>query len=194
MSTESVNTKIVALIVILFVAFGTFKIYERVRTEVDNTNIVSTFDMYAGTETVGNLQKYSLFAKTGSSGEDSEISVLSLRLVDPAGNKLLDADGNTLDELGLAEEFTDTSEWKISVNKIYEGDGKTYLDLSMAKLGNVGYKTQDYALLGTFYVQVPKQGVKLPVFEISKDYSSAYSKKRPVTNIWDVQSLLTVKS
>jgi len=116
------------------------------------------------------LRKVSLSLHTGTDEENSEVvSYLSIRIeisLEGGSVMLTDANGVELQKIMVVEEFGDSEDWDIPVNKIVIDNEMLYVDFALVNLE--------------------------VVLNINKDYSFMYTKDRPVVNIWATPTSLAV--
>lgn len=126
----------------------------------------------------GGLKKVTLSFKTGNEDKSEAMSTIAVRLM--AKSQILNSSGKNVTEI-VADEIINSSEnWKTVVNQVYEEGEAEVVEFLIVNTDKEGFSTADYVDFASFYVD-DKTGVS---FSFDGDYSQIYSKRRPVTDIW----------
>ncbi len=133
------------------------------------------------------ITKVEVLFKTGKSETETElISSIAFRLnLSSKSNSkltLVDKDGNNTDKLST-ENSLDGNDWIYPVNKSQEIDSGLIVDFSVLNKSKSGYSNFVAENLATFYVKGVTGGSDLN-YTFDKDLSVMFSKRRPVSNIW----------
>jgi len=141
------------------------------------------------------LRKVSLSLHTGTDEENSEVvSYLSIRIeisLEGGSVMLTDANGVELQKIMVVEEFGDSEDWDIPVNKIVIDNEMLYVDFALVNLTKDGFQSNELKDFADFYIKKGVVPVEV-VLNINKDYSFMYTKDRPVVNIWATPTSLAV--
>lgn len=135
------------------------------------------------------LIKVGLRFRTGTDETDVEaVSTLATRLIlsssDQANIELVDKDGKEIDNIVPNEEFATLQEWKFPVNRFEKREKELVVDFAAVDMSQGGYSTHTYKSLASFYLSGLKNKEKLQ-FRFDSDLSQMFSKRRPVTDIWE---------
>ena len=149
----------------------------------------STGDVKVVTESTGNnLTKVDLSFKTGPADSMESISTIAFRLKISAENqsklKITDNNGTEVTSISSNQELIDTGNWAFPVNKFEDKDGNLLVDFVGVCEDKLGYKTSDDKLLATFYIAGVENKNNL-LFVFDRKASEMFSKRRPVTDIWE---------
>jgi hypothetical protein len=141
-------------------------------------------------EDLGGITKVNLVFRTGVNQNEVEpISVISLRfrapLLNARGIQVVDEDGEETLFINPNQELIDSGEWEFPVNKIEIGEDELIIDFAAVYTEKDGYASYDYKSLATFDLK-GVGSTDVFSFEFDRQLSAIYSKRRPVTNIWDI--------
>lgn len=136
----------------------------------------------------GGLTKVTIYFRTGTNDENTEaISTTSFRLNVSSDNmrelSVVDQDGNDASTLVSEKELESTGQWKFPVNSVKKED-KIIADFAAVDESLEGYSSSEYKPLASFYLKGVGFRDSLQI-QFDKDTSVMYSKRRPVTDIWE---------
>lgn len=136
------------------------------------------------------VSKVKIRFRTGINPENLEpISIVAFRLSTPLANvstQIIDEEGKELLQITPEKGIDDFESWEFPVNKVETKDGRLIIDFAAVNKTTQGYSTSTYETLATFNLAgVEKEAL---VFEFDEELSTMYSKRRPVTNIWNIPS------
>ena len=133
------------------------------------------------------VSKVKIRFRTGINQQNLEpISIVAFRLSTPlanAGTQIIDEEGKELLQIIPEKGIVDFESWEFPVNKVETKDGRLIIDFAAVNKTTEGYSTSTYETLATFNLAGVERDTL--VFEFDKELSTMYSKRRPVTNIWE---------
>jgi hypothetical protein len=185
--------KIALVVFVIYVLFTALGVIGKVKEYVSEASVSNNMAEVVLSRTLqNNLMKNEIFLRTGNGGESAAVSYIGFRLSLPDGVTLTDKDGKTTDSpIIVTDEYKNSEFWQFPVNKINSIEDKVFVDFAAVNLSKEGFSAGDFVKIAEFYSREnDNQNVK---FFLDSEYSFIYTKKRPVTNIWQVPEFLLQK-
>jgi len=137
------------------------------------------------------ITKVDVTFKTGINSDETEtVSTIAFRLSasSKSGQKLqlVDKDGNNTQNISIGENSLEKNDWLYPVDRLEEKDNGLLIDFSAVNKSKSGYSNSVPENLATFYLKGVDNKNNLNL-SFDKDLSAMYSKRRPVTNIWEIK-------
>jgi hypothetical protein len=179
--------KLFYLVLILIAIFGIYGVYKNTALFVDGFKETgSSSELTASiTKADKGLAKYELKFRTGTERENNAISVLSFRLKFSSDNQVVNEKGETVENIIPDISINDSDRWKIAVNRVYNEGPDRYVDFSLINLEKEGFKNSEHQTLASFYLKNSGNENLHPEISIVREFSQAFTKSRPVTNVWN---------
>lgn len=141
------------------------------------------------------IARVKIIFRTGIDQQNLEpISIVTFRLSTPLSSvsaQIIDDAGRQLSQITPDAQLLDSENWEFPVNNFEIKDGKLIVDFSAVNKTTEGYSSFSYETLATFsLVGVERETLD---FEFDRELSTMYSKRRPVTNIWQNPDLSSLK-
>lgn len=138
------------------------------------------------TTTDAGYEKIRLLFRTGSDLNNIEaISTVSLKMSLPNVKNVLVTNefGDEIYSIQVNEQLVNGGEWVFPVNHVFYEEGEMVVEFSAVNTSVSGYSSIEHEELATFYLKgVANRAVK---FAFDEEMSNLYSKRRPVTDIWE---------
>jgi len=129
------------------------------------------------------LTKVELRIRTGTNKKDVAVR-LSVSSADSSNIKLVNKDGGATSNITPNEELVSTGYWQFPTNRTETKEGEIVVDFAAVNVTKDGYSSKTYENIASFYLTGVKSKDNLQ-FKFDENLSQMFSKRRPVTDIWE---------